>query len=742
MNDSETDSQSIKALIVFRENGETDNLFVPILCDAIRMAGIDVRCSQKEFWESDTTYDIIHFQWPEEVVGWICEDHDVIRRLKERIAFFRSRGAHFVYTRHNIRPHYANEVISRAYDIIESESDIVVHMGHYSLTEFIEKHPGSRNVVIPHHIYQYTYKEDISIERARQYLNLPQEAFIVTAFGKFRNREEIRMVASAFCKWNEKNKLLLAPRLYPFSRRNEYGWNLFKRWTSRLGYYLAMPLLNRLLKFHAGANDELIDNCDLPYYIAASDVIFIQRKDILNSGNVPLGFLFHKVVVGPTTVIIAFFNLFTDMGISPAIIQHKALTKEELSDIFSFTVWTGIAISLLFFAASWLIADYYDSQILRILCQLLSVNLFFASATIVPGAMFYRNKEFKYIAVRSFTIQIAGGAGAVTAALCGAGLYALIITPIISSILIFVISYQRYPQRLRFTWGLTALRKIFSYSAYQFLFNVINYFSRNLDKLLIGKHMSMSDLGYYEKSYRLMMLPLQNITQVITPVMHPIFSDFQDDKAKLASSYERIVRILSFIGLPMSVLLFFTAQEVTLIIFGNQWLPSVPVFRILSLSVGVQIILSSSGSIFQAAGDTRSLFICGVFSSTLNVAGMLIGIFYFGTLTAVATCIVLTFTVNFVQCYWQMYHVTFRRKVWTFVRQLLSPLAVSGLMTACLLPVQYTTEGMNIFVTIITKSIISFIIFGGYIQATHEYDIIGKVKKIAGKYIKKQNKQL
>ena len=296
-------------------------------------------------------------------------------------------------------------------------------------------------------------------------------------------------------------------------------------------------------------------------------------------------------IVAIATVIIAFFNLFTDMGISPAIIQHKALTKEELSDIFSFTVWTGIAISLLFFAASWLIADYYDSQILRILCQLLSVNLFFASATIVPGAMFYRNKEFKYIAVRSFTIQIAGGAGAVTAALCGAGLYALIITPIISSILIFVISYQRYPQRLRFTWGLTALRKIFSYSAYQFLFNVINYFSRNLDKLLIGKHMSMSDLGYYEKSYRLMMLPLQNITQVITPVMHPIFSDFQDDKAKLASSYERIVRILSFIGLPMSVLLFFTAQEVTLIIFGNQWLPSVPVFRILSLSVGVQIIL-------------------------------------------------------------------------------------------------------------------------------------------------------
>ena len=75
-------------------------------------------------------------------------------------------------------------------------------------------------------------------------------------------------------------------------------------------------------------------------------------------------------IVAVATVIIAFFSLLTDMGISPAIIQHKSLTKDELSTIFSFTVWTGIGISILFFAASWMIADYYESEILRTLCQL------------------------------------------------------------------------------------------------------------------------------------------------------------------------------------------------------------------------------------------------------------------------------------------------------------------------------------------------------------------------------------
>lgn len=435
-------------------------------------------------------------------------------------------------------------------------------------------------------------------------------------------------------------------------------------------------------------------------------------------------------IVAIATVIIAFFNLFTDMGVSSAIVQNKSLTKEELSDIFSFTVWTGIGISILFFCASWVIADYYKSEILRTLCQLLAVNLFFASANIVPGTMFYRNKEFKFIAIRSFVIQIAAGAAAVVAALSGAGLYALIINPILSSILLFAISYRRYPQRLRFTLGLKVLRKIFSYSAYQFLFNVINYFSRNLDKLLIGKYMSMSALGYYEKSYRLMMLPLQNITQVITPVMHPVFSDYQNDKERLASSYERIVQFLAFIGLPLSVLLFFTAEEVTLIIFGDQWLPSVPVFSILSLSVGVQIILSSSGSIFQAAGDTRSLFICGLFSSIFNVAGILLGIFHFGTLTAVATCITVTFTINFVQCYWMMYRITFRRSLILFIRQLFSPIAVSILIALCLIPLNYVVEGTNIFISLIAKSLVSFIIFGGYIQITHTYDIISKARSI------------
>lgn len=81
----------MKALIVFRED-DADNLFVHVLCQAIQNLKIDIHCSCRDFWEKSDSYDIIHFQWPEEVVGWNCTDVSVIERLKQRIAYFKTVG--------------------------------------------------------------------------------------------------------------------------------------------------------------------------------------------------------------------------------------------------------------------------------------------------------------------------------------------------------------------------------------------------------------------------------------------------------------------------------------------------------------------------------------------------------------------------------------------------------------------------------------------------------------------------
>ena len=95
----------MKVLIVF-ENKNVDNLFVPILCRGLQAKGIDVEVSVEEFWTDDIFYDIIHFQWPEEITGWNNQYTPKIQFLEERIAFLKKQGSKFIYTRHNSRPHY------------------------------------------------------------------------------------------------------------------------------------------------------------------------------------------------------------------------------------------------------------------------------------------------------------------------------------------------------------------------------------------------------------------------------------------------------------------------------------------------------------------------------------------------------------------------------------------------------------------------------------------------------------
>ena len=412
-------------------------------------------------------------------------------------------------------------------------------------------------------------------------------------------------------------------------------------------------------------------------------------------------------VVNIATVVIAFFAIFSDLGNGPAVIQHKNLDKRDLGGIFSLTLWSGAVMALLFFAASGLIASFYDdSAELRNILRILSANLFFAAANIVPNGLILKEKRFRFAAVRSLSVQVVGG------------------------LMLFVINYRQNPLSVHLKPGKAAIGKVFSFSAYQFSFQLLNYFSRNLDKLLMGRYMSLSQLGYYDKSYRLMMLPLQNIAYVVSPVMHPIFSEMQNDLRKLADSYRKVVRLLALIGLPLSVVLWFTAQELVLIIFGDQWQPSVPVFRILALSVGIQIVMSTSGSIFQAANATRMLFFCGLFSAALNTAAICTGIFAFGTTQAVAWCICISFAINFIQCYHALFCLTLRTGWGAFWRSFLSPLLLSALVCLPLAAVEWLLPPMPMLVSLAAKGAAALAVWLLYIQLSGEYDLKGTALRL------------
>lgn len=341
-------------------------------------------------------------------------------------------------------------------------------------------------------------------------------------------------------------------------------------------------------------------------------------------------------IIAIATVVMAFFNLLSDIGISSAIIQKKDLGREDFDQIYTFTLYLGVILASIFFFCSWPISLFYEDEQLLPICQLMSSLLFLSCVRIVPTSLILRNKEFKYQSITLFISNVIGGVIACLAAYSGLGVYSLVVSFFIPSILVFTSFYHRYPVRFRIRLDINPMKRIFSYSIYVFLFNLVNYFSRNLDKLLVGKYVSLSDLGQYQKSYNLMMMPVNNISDVITPVLHPIFSEFQNDIQFIKDRYFKFLHIVSYISFPLSVFLYFVSREAILIVYGDNWEPAIRPFQILSLTVCSQMLLSSSGSIFMAVNATKRFFLAGCLCSFFMVSSFAISLFICNSINSIA----------------------------------------------------------------------------------------------------------
>lgn len=435
-------------------------------------------------------------------------------------------------------------------------------------------------------------------------------------------------------------------------------------------------------------------------------------------------------IVAVASVFIVFFNILSDVGIGPAVIQNKQLDNEDLNNIFSYTVYSGITLGLIFFLSSGFIADYYKDNQLETICRILSLSIFFSCINIVPTNLLYKAKNFKYVSYSTFWIQLILGVISIASACYGIGIYALLISPILSPFCLFLLYNHHVKLRFRINCKLESMKKIFSFSLYQFLFNMVNYFSRNADKLLLGKYVGLAPLGQYEKSYRLMLLPLQNITFVVTPVMHPIFSEYQDNLQEMAKKYCKVVTFLGFIGFPLSALLFFIAKPLILLIFGNQWLPAVEPFKILSFSVGIQIITSTTGSIFQASNSTKQLFLTSVVVAICMVGSFIIAACYYHAIIAMAYAFLISKSLDMIISYYSLMK-TIKYQFIIFIKSIIKPIFVGCIVFLILLILNtyiddYISFKKNIFSDLIVNTSVWLVVTSIF------FELFGEFKPLSG----------
>lgn len=352
-------------------------------------------------------------------------------------------------------------------------------------------------------------------------------------------------------------------------------------------------------------------------------------------------------VVAIVQIFLAFFTMLSDMGIGPAIIQNKELSDDDIRVIFKFSIYLAILLGIIFVFLGYPVSLFYSNEVYIPIFVILGISVFFHAVFVVPRALLLKEKSFKTVNVVDVLSSVIKGIVSIILAYLGFKYYAIIIGGIVQSMMKFIFYY--IPTKIS---PMTPMRKepmikIWSFSRNQFSFNFINYFSRNLDSILIGRYLNAGQLGYYNKSYQLSLYPNQILAGVITPVIQPILSDYETELDVIKKVYLRITRILANIGVPLSVFCFFAANDIIFFLFGNQWGNSIPSFQILAVSIWIQMIASSTGAIYQSSNRTDLLLVSGIQSMILNVTSIVIGV-SIGTIESVATMIVFSFSINFI----------------------------------------------------------------------------------------------
>ena len=398
-------------------------------------------------------------------------------------------------------------------------------------------------------------------------------------------------------------------------------------------------------------------------------------------------------IVAIVMVFVAFFNLLAYMGIGPALIQHKDLSKLETDHIFVATIFFGALIAILFYASSGFVAYFFGDDVYINIVQILSVSIFFFSLAIIPKSIATKNKQFKRIGIIDVTINTIIGLITLWMANSGFSYYAIIYKSVFTSIFSFLIYFFFSGislRGIRLDVVVSSTKKVLSFSVFQSLFDIINYFSRNMDNLMIGKFLGDIKLGYYDIAYKLMLYPITNFTHVLTPVLLPVLKDYQDDRELIYKYYKDIVKVLSIFGVIAAVMLFFCAEELIVLIYGVKWLPSVGVFRILAVTIGFQMVVSSSGSIFQVLGKTKALFISGSIGAILMTTAFSIGILS-GGIEGVAIGFLIGSTINFFIAYYILINRVMGYSLINFLKGFQPSIKIGIIMVALLLITYFFT---------------------------------------------------
>ncbi|EIC21299.1 MOP flippase family protein [Thiorhodovibrio frisius] len=320
----------------------------------------------------------------------------------------------------------------------------------------------------------------------------------------------------------------------------------------------------------------------------------------------PTDFGLMAIVISLTSIL----NLFSDLGLGKAIIHHQNISASQLSSLY----WLNFSAALLLMGlmmiaapfATWLYADP------RLLPLLLAASLIFPITAIGHQLRMQAEKQLRFAALAAVEISaaISGFLCALSVALFGGGVWALLAGMLFSATSTALLSWRWLAAGWRPAWHLSVqeCRTFLNFGGFAMGETLANTLRMQSDVLLGGLFLGSANLGFYSLPRDLSLRIAFVINPIITRVGFPVMARVQGDVVRLKSIYLQTLRMTASVNFPLYLALALYAEDIVVIVFGADWHPAGDYLRLFALTGLLRSTGNPSGSLVYAVGRARRAF--------------------------------------------------------------------------------------------------------------------------------------
>lgn len=329
-----------------------------------------------------------------------------------------------------------------------------------------------------------------------------------------------------------------------------------------------------------------------------SNILYFLRTLVLIKLLSPIDF----GLMGVATVVIDMFNRFTETGIGMALIQKKEINKTTLDTAWIIIFVRGIALFILLYLFSPLVADFYNNAFLTNILKFISLSFLFNGIASIGIYLFVKELNFKDKAIFEQTNALTNTIVSVILAFVFKNVWALAIGHIIGTIIGSIFSYILYPFRPSLNFSLKEAKGLFHFGKYVFASALVTFFVMRGPDALVGKVLGLSFLGFYVAASGIANIPATSITHLISQIAFPAYAKLQDDLSALRDGYLKITRLTAFLSAPIAGGIFMLIPEFVQIFLGTKWMPIVVPVRILCIFGFFRSIYSAISPVLYGIG--------------------------------------------------------------------------------------------------------------------------------------------